>query len=80
MRFYSFSGNGGGALLEIKKRENYGNISISMIITMVDNKNLGYALEATEYLLKPLDYGDLKALLSKNRIDRVYSQFEQLGS
>ncbi|MGL5805029.1 MAG: hypothetical protein ACRC11_06250 [Xenococcaceae cyanobacterium] len=47
---------------------------------MVDNKNLGYALEATEYLLKPLDYGDLKALLSKNRIDRVYSQFEQLGS
>jgi hypothetical protein len=39
-------------------------------MTMVDNKNLGYALVADRYLLKLLDYGDLKALLSINRIDR----------
>ena len=26
-----------------------------VILTMADNKNLGYALGATEYLMKPID-------------------------
>ncbi len=36
-----------------------------VILTMVDNKNLGYALGATEYLMKPIDRERLAAVLRK---------------
>ena len=36
-----------------------------VILTMVDNKNLGYALGATQYLMKPIDRERLVAVLRK---------------
>lgn len=40
-----------------------------VIVTMVDNKNLGYTLGASDYLLKPINYDRLTALLQKYRPD-----------
>jgi signal transduction histidine kinase/CheY-like chemotaxis protein len=36
-----------------------------VILTMTDNKNLGYALGATEYLMKPIDRERMAAVLRK---------------
>jgi signal transduction histidine kinase/CheY-like chemotaxis protein len=36
-----------------------------VILTMADNKNLGYALGATEYLMKPIDRERMAAVLRK---------------
>jgi CheY-like chemotaxis protein len=36
-----------------------------VILTMADNKNLGYALGATEYLMKPIDRDRMSAVLRK---------------
>ena len=36
-----------------------------IVLTMVDNRNLGYALGATDYLMKPVDRERLAAVLRK---------------
>jgi PAS domain S-box-containing protein len=38
-----------------------------VVLTIVDNKNLGFALGASDYLMKPIDYKRLAALLNKYR-------------
>ena len=41
-----------------------------IMLSMVDNKNLGYALGASEYLLKPIDSQKLISILDKYRIQK----------
>ena len=38
-----------------------------IMLTMVDDKNIGFALGATDYLTKPIDRGRLAALLGRYR-------------
>ncbi|NJN96646.1 MAG: response regulator, partial [Anaerolineales bacterium] len=40
-----------------------------VMLTMVDDKNFGYALGAAEYLTKPIDRGRLSAILGKYRCE-----------
>ncbi|HEY9645258.1 MAG TPA: response regulator, partial [Chroococcidiopsis sp.] len=40
-----------------------------IMLTMVDNKNMGYALGASDYLTKPIDRQRLSAVLHKYRCD-----------
>jgi CheY-like chemotaxis protein len=42
-----------------------------VMLTIVDDRNLGYALGATEYLTKPIDRERLLAVLGRYRRDRV---------
>jgi len=42
-----------------------------VMTTIVDNKNLGYALGASDYLLKPIDRQQLVAVLQKYQSDQV---------
>jgi signal transduction histidine kinase/ActR/RegA family two-component response regulator len=42
-----------------------------MMMTMVDNKNLGYALGAAGYLLKPLDFKQLTKILQPYQLERA---------
>ena len=51
-------------LTELKADPQLANIPVVMV-TMVDDKNLGYALGASDYLLKPVDYNRLSELLHK---------------
>jgi CheY-like chemotaxis protein len=37
------------------------------MLTMLDNKNLGYALGATDYLTKPIDWDRLAGILQKHQ-------------
>jgi signal transduction histidine kinase/DNA-binding response OmpR family regulator len=41
-----------------------------VMLTIVDDRNLGYALGAAEYLTKPIDRGRLLAVLARYRRDR----------
>jgi CheY-like chemotaxis protein len=41
-----------------------------VMLTIVDDKNLGYALGASDYLTKPIDRDRLVAVLDKHRRDR----------
>jgi len=41
-----------------------------VMLTMIDDRNLGYALGAADYLTKPIDRARLLAVLSKNAKDR----------
>ena len=43
-----------------------------IMLTMADNKNLGYALGASEYITKPLERNRLAAVLKKYRLDRPH--------
>ena len=56
--------DGWSVLSVLKNDPDLGDIPI-VILTMVDNKNLGYALGATEYLMKPIDRERLAAVLRK---------------
>ena len=56
--------DGWSVLSVLKNDPDLGEIPI-VILTMVDNKNLGYALGATEYLMKPIDRERLAAVLRK---------------
>lgn len=40
-----------------------------VMVTLVDDKNLGYALGASDYLIKPINYDRLTAVLQKYRSD-----------
>lgn len=42
-----------------------------VMTTIIDNKNLGYALGASDYLLKPIDRQQLVAVLQKYQSDQV---------
>ena len=44
-----------------------------VMVTIVDEKNLGYALGASEYISKPIDRDRLVALLNKHRGERLPS-------
>jgi len=41
-----------------------------VMLTMIDDRNLGYALGAADYLTKPIDRGRLLAVLGKHARDR----------
>jgi CheY-like chemotaxis protein len=56
--------DGWSVLSVLKNDPDLGEIPI-VILTMVDNKNLGYALGATDYLMKPIDRDRLAAVLRK---------------
>ncbi len=56
--------DGWSVLSALKNDPGLGDIPV-VILTMVDNKNLGYALGATEYLMKPIDRERLAAVLRK---------------
>ncbi|MGH9092209.1 MAG: response regulator, partial [Acidimicrobiales bacterium] len=40
-----------------------------VLLTITDDKNLGYALGASEYLTKPVDYAELGAVLQRYKVD-----------
>ncbi len=60
--------DGWAVLTELKADPELANIPVVMV-TMVDDKNMGYALGASDYLLKPVDYERLSDLLHKYSID-----------
>ena len=45
-----------------------------VMVTVVDEKNLGFALGASDYLIKPIEWDRLIAVLEKNRRHRPGSQ------
>jgi CheY-like chemotaxis protein/anti-sigma regulatory factor (Ser/Thr protein kinase) len=58
--------DGWAVLSALKADPNVSDIPVIML-TMVDDKNLGYALGAAEYLTKPIDRARLVSLLEKYR-------------
>jgi CheY-like chemotaxis protein len=60
--------NGWVVLSALKADPDLASIPVVMV-TMVDDKNLGYALGASDYLLKPINYDRLTAVLHKYRSD-----------
>lgn len=62
--------DGWTVLTELKADPQLATIPVVMV-TMVDDKNLGYALGASDYLLKPIDYDRLSELLHKYSSDDV---------
>jgi|GEM_PF-303391 len=60
--------DGWAVLTTLKADPELAHIPVIML-TMVDDKNFGYALGAAEYLTKPIDRGRLSALLSKYRCE-----------
>jgi CheY-like chemotaxis protein len=60
--------DGWAVLSALKADPEIGDIPVIML-TIVDDKNLGYALGATDYLTKPLDRDRLVAVLTKFRRD-----------
>jgi DNA-binding response OmpR family regulator/anti-sigma regulatory factor (Ser/Thr protein kinase) len=61
--------DGWSVLAAIKADPDLAKIPVVMM-SIVDNQNLGYALGATDYLLKPIDLRQLLGVLQKYRIDR----------
>jgi signal transduction histidine kinase len=61
--------DGWGTLSLLKADPELAHIPVLMM-TMVDNKNLGYALGANDYLLKPLDFKQLTTVLQKYHIEQ----------
>jgi CheY-like chemotaxis protein len=62
------STDGWAVLSSLKSDPELATIPVVMV-TIVDDKNLGYALGASDYLLKPIDYSYLTTLLQKYRLD-----------
>ena len=60
--------DGWAVLSALKADPELASIPVVMV-TMVDDKNLGYALGASDYLLKPIDYARLTAVLHKYQSD-----------
>ena len=58
--------DGWAVLSTLKSEEKVKDIPVVML-TIVDDKNLGYALGATDYLIKPVDRGRLIEILAKFR-------------
>ena len=58
--------DGWAVLSTLKSEEEVKDIPVVML-TIVDDKNLGYALGATDYLIKPVDRGRLIEILAKFR-------------
>ncbi|MCC0177361.1 response regulator [Waterburya agarophytonicola K14] len=56
--------DGWSVLTSLKAHHQTADIPVIMM-TMVDDQNLGYALGATEYLLKPIDSKKLETILDK---------------
>jgi len=56
--------DGWSVLTALKAHPSTANIPVIMM-SMVDDQNLGYALGAAEYLLKPIDSGKLESILVK---------------
>ena len=56
--------DGWSVLTSLKANPKTANIPVVMM-TMVDDKNLGYALGASDYLLKPIDQSNLRKILDK---------------
>ncbi len=61
--------DGWQVLNEIKSDPDLADIPVIML-TMVDDKNHGFALGAAEYLTKPVDRGKLTALVQKYRANK----------
>ena len=60
--------DGWAVLQELKADPELADIPVVMV-TMVDDRNLGYALGATEYLTKPVNRQRLLSILSRYRCD-----------
>ena len=60
--------DGWSVLTSLKANPQTADIPVIMM-TMVDDQNLGYALGATEYLLKPIDSKKLEIILEKFKPD-----------
>jgi CheY-like chemotaxis protein len=58
--------DGWAVLTALKAHPKTANIPVVMM-TMVDDRNLGYALGASDYLLKPIDQRNLGSVLDKYR-------------
>ncbi|HIK42325.1 response regulator, partial [Thermoleptolyngbya sp. M55_K2018_002] len=56
-------------LSAFKSNPDLANIPVIML-TMLDNKNMGYALGASDYLIKPIDRHQLLSALKKYTCDR----------
>jgi PAS domain S-box-containing protein len=61
--------DGWAVLSGLKVDPELANIPVIML-TIVDNKNMGYALGASDYLTKPIDRDRLSAILKKHKCDR----------
>ena len=61
--------DGWTVLSQLKSDGQLADIPVVML-TMVDNKNIGYALGATDYLTKPIDRTRLTSILRKHQCDR----------
>ncbi|MBE9118860.1 response regulator [Lusitaniella coriacea LEGE 07157] len=62
--------DGWGILSKLKADPELAHIPVIMM-SIVDNKNLGYALGASDYLLKPIDLNQLNAVLQKYQADSL---------
>ncbi|MGD2181960.1 response regulator [Lusitaniella coriacea] len=62
--------DGWGILSKLKADPELAHIPVIMM-SIVDNKNLGYALGASDYLLKPIDLNQLNAVLQKYQTDSL---------
>lgn len=60
--------DGWSVLAALKSDPQVAHIPV-ILMTNVDNKNLGYALGATDYLLKPIDRQAITALLNKYQLN-----------
>ena len=58
--------DGWAVLSSLKSDPNLADIPVIMV-TMIDDKNLGYALGAADYLTKPVDRERLASILKKHR-------------
>ncbi|KAM3098616.1 response regulator [Phormidesmis sp. 146-12] len=58
--------DGWAVLSALKANPDVADIPV-VVLTIVDDKNLGFALGASDYLTKPIDYKRLLAILSKYR-------------
>ena len=59
-------GMDGWSVLSAIKADNELNETPVLVLTMVDNRNLGYALGAADYLMKPIDRQRLGTVLRKH--------------
>jgi signal transduction histidine kinase/CheY-like chemotaxis protein len=58
--------DGWAVLSELKSKPNLQNIPVVML-SMIENKELGYSLGAAEYLIKPIDQQQIAQVLTKYR-------------
>ncbi len=61
--------DGWAVLSQLKADAELADIPVIML-TMVDSRNIGYALGASDYLTKPIDRARLSAILKKYKCDR----------